>query len=422
MNILLRAVTIIDQNSPHHLKQKDIFIENGKVSVIGKKPDTKDKFEELDCKGLMISPGWFDMYSHFCDPGYEYKEDLKSGAKSAAAGGFTGVAVLPDTLPSVHSKSEVEYIRNKTKGNIIDVFPVGAVTRKCEGTELAEIYDMYKSGAVAFSDAEHPVMNSGVMMRALLYARQFNGVIFSHPDDESVSHGGSMNEGVTSTNLGLKGMPAIAEELLVVRDIYLAEYTNSRVHFSCISTKRSVELIREAKKRGVKVTTGVNAINLLFDDSELNSFDSNYKINPPLRTKEDIKALKAGLKDRTIDVIVSGHQPQNTELKEVEYEYAAFGAINLQTSFAIANTVLNKTLTPEQLIDKLAIQPRKILNLKIPVVKEGEEANFTIFSPDAEWKLTVKEIKSKSKNTPLIGKTLTGKPVAIINNNQFYKN
>lgn len=422
MNILLRAVTIIDQNSPHHLKQKDIFIENGKVSVIGKKPDTKDKFEELDCKGLMISPGWFDMYSHFCDPGYEYKEDLKSGAKSAAAGGFTGVAVLPDTLPSVHSKSEVEYIRNKTKGNIIDVFPIGAVTRKCEGTELAEIYDMYKSGAVAFSDAEHPVMNSGVMMRALLYARQFNGVIFSHPDDESVSHGGSMNEGVTSTNLGLKGMPAIAEELLVVRDIYLAEYTNSRVHFSCISTKRSVELIREAKKRGVKVTTGVNAINLLFDDSELNSFDSNYKINPPLRTKEDIKALKAGLIDRTIDVIVSGHQPQNTELKEVEYEYAAFGAINLQTSFAIANTVLNKTLTPEQLIDKLAIQPRKILNLKIPVVKEGEEANFTIFSPDAEWKLTVKEIKSKSKNTPLIGKTLTGKPVAIINNNQFYKN
>ncbi len=422
MHILLRAVTIIDQNSPHHLKQKDIFIENGKVSSIGKKPNTTSKFEELDCKNLMISPGWFDMYAHFCDPGYEYKEDIKSGAKSAAAGGFTGVAVLPDTLPSVHSKSEVEYIKNKTKGNIIDVFPVGAVTRQCEGKELAEIYDMYKSGAVAFSDAEHPVMNSGVMMRALLYAKQFNGVIFSHPDDESVSHGGSMNEGVTSTNLGLKGMPSIAEELLVVRDIYLAEYTDSRVHFSCISTKRTVELIREAKKRGVKVTAGVNSINLLLDDSELSSFDSNYKINPPLRTKEDIKALKAGLKDRTIDVIVSGHQPQNTELKEVEYEYARFGIINLQTSFSVANTALSKTLTPEQLIDKLAIQPRKILNLQIPVIKEGEEANFTIFSPDAEWKLTTKEIKSKSKNTPLINKTLVGKPVAVINNNQFYKN
>lgn len=422
MNIFLRAVTIIDPNSPYHLKTKDIFIENGKVASIGKKPNTKSKIEELDGKDLMISPGWFDMYAHFCDPGYEYKEDLKSGAKAAAAGGFTGVAVLPDTLPSVHSKSEVEYVKNKTKGSIIDVLPVGAVTRQCEGKELAEIYDMYKSGAVGFSDAEHPVMNSGVMMRALLYVKQFNGVIFSHPDDESVSHGGSMNEGIASTHLGLKGMPSIAEELLVVRDIYLAEYTGSRVHFSCISTKRSVELIREAKKRGVKVTAGVNSVNLLFDDSELKEFNSNFKINPPLRTKDDIKALKAGLKDRTIDVIVSGHQPQNTELKEVEYEYARFGIINLQTSFAVANTVLNKILTPEQLIDKLSIQPRKILNLTIPMVKEGEEANFTIFNPDAEWKLTTKEIKSKSQNTPLIGKALVGKPVAVINNNQFQRN
>lgn len=422
MNIFLRGVTIIDPDSPYHLKTKDIFIENGKVASIGKKPDSKTKTEELDCKGLMISPGWFDMYAHFCDPGFEYKEDLSSGKKAAAAGGFTGVAVLPDTFPSIHSKSEVEYIRNKSKGHIVDVHAIGAVTHQCKGKELAEIYDMHKSGAVAFSDAEHALMDSGVMMRALLYAKPFNGVIFSHPDDESVSHGGSMNEGTTSTHLGLKGMPSIAEELLVIRDIYLAEYTGSRVHFSCISTKRSVELIREAKKRGVKVTAGVNSINLLFDDSELTGFDSNFKVNPPLRTKEDIKALKAGLKDKTIDVIVSGHQPQNSELKDVEYEYAHFGIINLQTSFALANTTLGKTLTTEQLIDKIAVQPRKILNLPVPVVKENEEANFTIFDTDTEWKLSEKEIKSKSKNTPLIGKPLTGRAVAIINNNQFQKN
>jgi len=419
MNLLLRSATIIDSTSPYHLKQIDILIKNGIIDLIEKKISSDSKVREMDCKGLLVSPGWFDMYACFCDPGYEYKEDINSGSLAAAAGGFTGVAVLPDTIPALHSKSEIEYVLNKAKGNLIDVYPIGAITRKCEGQELAEIYDMHHAGAIAFSDAGNPVSDSGVMMRALQYAKLFNGVIFSHPDDVNVSHGGTMNEGVTSTNLGLKGIPSLAEELMVVRDIYLAEYTQSRVHFSMISTARSVELIRAAKKKGVNVTCGVSSIHLMFSDNELNEFDSNFKLNPPLRTKDDIAALKAGLKDGTIDVIISAHTPQNAELKEVEFDYADFGAINLQTSFALANSSVGKNIGAEGLVEKFSVNPRKILGIKIPSVNIGHEANLTVFSMEDEFIFAQEKNYSKSNNTSLFGKKFSGSVKAVINNNQF---
>jgi len=419
MNLLLRSVTVVDPNSSFNQKQTDIFIANGIISSFGKKIKTEGKFTEIDCKGLFISPGWFDMQVSFCDPGYEHKEDIESGVKAAAAGGFTGVAVLPDTQPALHSKSEIEYILNRAKGKIVDVHALGAITRKCEGKELAEIFDMHHAGAVAYSDASNPVADSGVMMRALQYVKLFDGVVFSHPDDVNVSHDGSMNEGVISTNLGLKGMPSLAEELMVVRDIYLAEYTQSRVHFSLISTARSVDLIRAAKKKGVKITCAVSSLHLMFDDSELKEFDSNFKLNPSLRTKKDITALIAGLKDGTIDVIVSAHQPQNIELKDVEFEYADFGVINLQTTFSVANTSVGNNIGLEVLIEKISINPRKILGLKIPTITNGEEANFTLFNPTEEWSLTSEKNKSKSTNTPLLNKKLKGRVIGVFNHNQF---
>lgn len=375
--------------------------------------------EVFEAEGKFLSPGWFDMFANFCDPGFENKEDIHSGAQAAAAGGFTGVALIPDTSPVIDSKAEVQYIINKAKGCIVDIFPIGAVTKRCEGKELAEIYDMHHAGAVAFTDAPKPVMSAGLMMRGLLYVKKINGVIISHPHDETIAPGGMMNEGVSSVFLGMSGIPSLSEDLVVVRDIELAAYTGSRVHFSCISTKKAVNRIREAKKIGIPVTAGVNPVHLILDDSSLNDYESSYKIFPPLRTKEDIEALKTGLIDGTIDVICSAHQPQNDELKEVEFEYAAAGMINLQTCFALANMAMSGRLLPELLVEKISAAPRRILGLPTLSVQENSEANFTIFDSKAEWKLKREDIQSKSANTPFMNKMMKGKPVAIYNHSQL---
>lgn len=422
MNLLIRAVQIIDPASPFHLQTKDILVQNGKVVSIKHHIDAPENAEIFQGEDKLISPGWFDMYAHLCDPGYEYKEDIISGAAAAAAGGFTGLGALPDTKPVIDSKSEVEYILNKSKGNVVDVFPIGAVTKKCEGKELTEIYDMSKAGAVAFSDAQNPIAEAGLMMRGLLYVKKIGSVIISYPHDDSLAPHGVMNEGISSVNFGMHGIPALAEDLMVVRDIELAEYTGSRVHFSCISTKEAVDRIREAKRKGIPVTCGVNPVHLALNDSELNGYDSNLKIFPPLRTTEDIAALKEGLKDETIDVICSAHQPQNEERKKLEFEYADPGMINLQTCFSLAYSSLMDAMKIESIIEKLATNPRKILGLPPISLQENTEANFTIFDLKAEWTLKQEDILSKSFNTPFIGKTLRGKPLAVYNHHQFQKN
>jgi len=420
MPLLIRAATVLDPNSLFHLQTKDILVDEGVIRQVKHRIDVKDA-EVFDAEGKFISPGWFDMFANFCDPGFEYKEDITSGAKAAAAGGFTGVALMADTHPVIDSKGQVQYIINKAKGNMVDIFPIGAVTKNCEGKELAEIYDMHEAGAVAFSDAPKPIMVAGLMMRGLLYVKKINGVIISHPHDETIAPGGMMNEGASSVFLGMSGIPSLAEDLMVVRDIELAEYTGSRVHFSCISTKDAVDRIREAKKKGVPVTAGVNPIHLTLDDSSLNDYDSNFKIFPPLRTKEDIEALKQGLVDSTIDVICSAHQPQNDESKDVEFEYAAAGIINLQTCFALANEALTGRLKPEQLVEKISIAPRRILGIPIPSLQENSEANFTIFDSEAQWELKREAIQSKSFNTPFKNKTLKGKALAIFNHGKLLK-
>ena len=341
MNALIKSAKVIDSNSKFNGKVVDILIEKGIISKIGKSIPNPKKIEEVNYKDLHVSAGWFDMRVNFCDPGLEYKEDLNSGLKAAAKGGFTGVMIMPDTNPTTDSKSGIEYIINKTKGNIVDALPAGCLSHNCEGKEMAEMYDMSSAGAVAFTDNKKSISKASLLNRALLYSQSFNGLIMNFPNDKEISNGGQINEGVVSTELGLKGIPALAEELMVSRDIYLAEYCNSRLHLSNISTKQSVKLIADAKKKGIKITADVNSYHLLLDETELLQFDNNCKVNPPLRTKEDIKALIAGVKNGTIDAICSDHTPEDIENKQCEFDHSAFGMINLQTSFAAANTALS---------------------------------------------------------------------------------
>jgi dihydroorotase len=417
MNALIKSAKVIDKNSEFNGKIVDVLIEKGIITKIGKNLKNPKKAEEISFEDLHISAGWFDMRANFCDPGHEYKEDLNSGLKAAARGGFTGVMVMPDTNPTTSTKSGVEYIINKTKGNIVDALPAGSLSHQCEGKEIAEMYDMHSAGAVAFTDNKKSINNSSLLNRALLYSQSFNGLIIDFPSESGLSNDGQINEGVVSTQLGLKGIPALAEELMVNRDIYLAEYCNARIHLSNISTEKSVKLIKEAKKKGLKITADVNSYHLLLDETALLNFNNDYKVIPPLRTKNDIKALIAGLKDGTLDVICSDHTPEDIENKQCEFDNAAFGMINLQTSFAAANT--NGKLTLEDLISKITTSPRNILKINNPILKEGEKANITLFNPNSKWTLQKDDILSKSKNTPFTGKELTGKIYGVVNNNQI---
>jgi dihydroorotase len=298
MNLLITSATIIDPASPFHQKQADILIEKGVITKIA--AGITAGCEVFDAKSKYVSPGFFDLNCNIGELGKETKEDLQTGTQAAAAGGFTGLALMPNANP-VYSKTEVEYLVNKAKNNLVDVYPLGTISQKREGKDLAEMYDMHLSGAKAFTDGNRPVQDAGLMERALLYAQGFDGLVFSYPEDTAIAGKAKVHEGEVSTLLGMKGIPALAEELMIARDLYLAEYTGSAIHFSTVSTKRSVELIREAKKKGLKVTCDVAAHHLTLTDQALMGFDSQYKVKPPLRTQGDADALIIGLKDNTID-------------------------------------------------------------------------------------------------------------------------
>ncbi|MBL4734412.1 MAG: dihydroorotase [Flavobacteriales bacterium] len=415
MNLLIKQAKVIDPNSPHNGHRVDILIENGQIKSIRKQISSKAK--TVSGKNLHVSPGWFDMHVNFRDPGDEHKEDLNSGCRAAAYGGFTGVACMPGTDPPLHSKSDIEYIKNKANGNVVDVHPIGALSKHLKGKEMTEMYDMSLSGAVAFSDEKNPISDAGILSRALLYVNGFNGLVISHSQDKSITLEGQMNEGETSTSLGLNGMPALAEEIMITRDIYLAEYTNSRLHFATVSTGKSVDIIRNAKKKGIKVTAEVAAHQIGLDDSSLLDFNSNYKVNPPLRGKKDIAALKKGLSDGTIDAICSDHCPEDVETKNREFDIASFGAIGLETAYAVANT--HSGLSPDEIVARMSLSPREILGIDIPLIKNGEKANITIFDPKLKWTFTSGDIKSKSANSPFIGASFIGKAVGVFNNNKY---
>ncbi len=413
-NIIIKSCTIVNPQSAHHLKVVDVIIKNGVIEKIGS--NLKADAEVVDGKGKFLAPGFFDMNVSFGEPGLETKEDFETGSKAAMAGGFTGVALMPHNQPTTDSKSQVEFLINKAKGNLVDIFPYGCISQKREGIDLAEMYDMQKSGAVAFTDGNRAVQDAGLMERALLYAKGFDALILSYPEDASIAGNAKMNEGAMSTFLGMKGIPNLAEELMIIRDLYLAAYTESKVHFSTISTAHAVELIRDAKKKGAKVSCDVAAHHLVLTDEAIADFDSNYKVKPPLRTNKDVRALIKGLKDGTIDAVVSQHQPQEIEFKQVEFEIAKYGIIGLQTALPL---LCQAGLTEEEIVAHLSISPREILGLKIPVIAEAEQANLVLFDK-SEWSYDVKNNFSKSINSPLINQNLKGKVWLTCNNQQTY--
>ncbi len=418
--ILISSAKLVLPHHPLHGEVVDILIEKGLVSKVSKKVELKDqKAAVVDGSGCVVSPGFFDLHANFGEPGLETKEDITTGTRAAAAGGYTGVAVYPNTNPPLHSRSEVALVVNAAKGNPVDVHPVGAISKKREGKELAEIYDMQTVGAIAFSDGNHAVQQAGLMSRALLYSKGIDALIISFAEDESVAGGNQMNEGEVSTYLGMKGKPNLAESLMVSRDLFLAEYNDAPIHFTCISTAESVELIKRAKKKGVRVTCDVAAHHLVFRDADVQGFDSNYKVNPPLRTKKDISALLKGLNDGTIDAVVSQHTPHEVEFKNVEFQIAKDGIIALQTTLPL---LVKAGLKADAIVQKLAISPREIVGLSVPAFTEGSAANLVLFSLDEQWTFDAQSNRSKSANSPLLGTELTGKVKAIINNGLLVEN
>jgi len=416
MNLLITGVTIADPNSQFNQKTCDVRVEQGKITAIGSNLKPADKEEVFDGTGAILSPGFFDLNCSIGDPGFETKEDIETATKAAMSGGFTGLAVLPHTKPVVHSKGEVAYIINKAKGNLVDVLPVGAVSHDLEGKELAEMYDMQQSGAVAFSDGSKPITDDGFMSRALQYVKGFNGLMMVHPENKSIAGKSQINESKTSVLLGMKGVPALAEEMHISRDIFLATYHDAPLHISNITTAGSVALIKKAKKDGVKISCDVAAHYLVFTEELLNDFDSNYKVKPPLRGKSDTKALLNGLKDGTIDAVCSQHRPQEIEFKAVEFEIASYGIIALQTVLPL---LIKAGLDAGQIAEKLSINPRKLLNLPVPVIAENAAANFTVYHPAKEWEYNTNNNQSKSANSPLLNKKLTGKVQLVYNNKQL---
>lgn len=420
MNYLIHNVEIIDKHSEFNRQRKSILIEKGVITQISdiSPANSTDHLQVISGQNLQLSAGWFDMRASFCDPGFEHKETLSTGCNAAQMGGFTEVAVLPNTQPVVQTKNELAYLTSHNQHHLVQIHPIAAVSIDTTGKELTEMLDLHTHGAIAFSDGIHPVWHSDILVKTLQYLQKFDGLLINRPEDLMLTRFGTMNEGVSSTMLGLKGMPALAEEMMVRRDLDFLAYAGGKIHFSVISSARSVQLIREAKQKGLNVTCDIAAHQIAIEDSALMGFESFLKVNPPFRAKTDIEALLEGLQDGTIDAVVSDHQPQDEESKNLEFDLAEFGAVGLETSFAVLNTFSKQYLSLEEIVDKLSFQPRKILKLSQPQIKVGEKANLTLFDAQAEWVVQKGDFGSKSKNSPFLGTTLTGKPVAVFNGEQ----
>jgi dihydroorotase len=417
MRLLIRSATIIDASSPFHQQTRDLFVENGILTRIAGAGSIAagDADQVITSGNLHVSAGWLDMRVSAQDPGYEHREDLYSVREAAASGGFTEIAVLPNAKPPVQTKQAVTYLKTKGSEHAVRIHPMAAVSIDIAGKDLTEMIDLHTAGAVAFTDGHKPVWHSDIFVKTLQYLQTFNGVLINRPEDQLLTQFGNMHEGLASTRLGLKGMPALAEEMMIARDLRFLEYAGGKLHFTAISTATAVNLIREAKRRGLAVTCDMAAHQIAFTDEDLAGFDTNLKVNPPFRRREDIEALWQGLADGTIDAIVSDHHPLDEESKKLEFDLADFGIIGLETAFAVVNTHKG-SLPLEVLIDKCTTQPRRILQLPAVILAEGQAANLTVFDPDLEWTFTERDIRSKSRNTPFVGHTFRGKALGVVNN------
>ena len=415
MALVLRQVIVADPRNSGNGQPTDILIENGMIAAIGSF-STPENATIVDRQGLYVSPGWTDVFSHFCDPGQEFKETLETGAAAAAAGGYCRVLVIPNTQPAVHNKAQVEYVVQKNHHLPVTVLPYGAISKNCEGKELAEMYDMQHSGAVAFTDGIKPVQNSQVLTKALQYVKAFDGLVVQIPDETALSRNGLMHEGIVSTQLGLPGKPALSETLLLNRDIELLRYTQSKLHVTGISTAASVDLVRRAKEEGLRITCSVTPYHLSFCDEDLNTYDTNLKVNPPLRTAADKEALKAAVLDGTIDCIASHHQPHDYDNKVCEFEYAKYGMEGLETCFSAVVTAL-PSISIARLVELFSLNPAVIFGLELPPIAVGSPALLSLFDPKESWQPTKNNLQSNSANNAFLNQTLVGKPAGIIHTN-----
>lgn len=419
MKILIRQAKIADIQSTSNGQTRDILIEDGIITKISAKIEAQAD-QEISADGLVISPGWVDIFAHGCDPGFEFKETLDTLAASAAAGGYTQVFALPDNKPVTDNKAQVEYIRLGSQHLPASILPLGAITKKMEGSSLAEMYDMRNSGAVAFSDGLSPVQSPGLFLKALQYVKAFEGVLIQLPIDKSIGAGGLMNEGIISTQLGLPGLPTIAEELMVKRDLDLLRYTGSKLHITGVSTNNSIALIQAAKAEGLSVSCSVTPYHLFFCDEDLQQYDTNLKVNPPLRSKADMMALRKAVKDGIIDCIASHHIPQDWDHKTCEFEYAAPGMLGLQTAYAAVNEAV-PGLSDEEIAALFSHNARNIFGLAKTNIQEGAQAELTLFSRTKNSTLTKATLKSKSANSAFLNMTLKGAVVATLYKGQIHQ-
>jgi dihydroorotase len=412
MSLLIRNITIYDPTSPFHGQNKDVLIRGNQIAAIADQLDEVEGF--YDGSGKLFSPGWYEIFSHFSDPGEEQKEDLKSGTRAAKHGGFTHVNVVPNTQPVTDSKSAVEYIYSKAnviKG--VNVYPYASVSKAIEGALLSEMLDLHHAGAVGFTDGFKPIWNSELLLKALQYTDQFGGLVINTPRDHYLSQYGQMHEGSISTNLGMKGIPSLAETIMVERDLSILAYAGGRLHFSGISCKESLILIERAKRDGLSVTIDVPLPNLLYTEENLLEFDTNYKLIPPLRSDDDRKALIHGVNTGLVDVISVNHFPQDIENKHLEFDLAESGMIGLQTAYA--NLLgLQGELDLDQAFKALVHNPRKIMRLDPVTTEVGAKVDHVVFDPEKEWVFDQLSNQSKSANSPLLGKKLKGKCVGLV--------
>lgn len=414
MNVLIKSATIIDAKSDFHNATQDILIEKGYISKIAESIKNTKNYKEIERENLHVSQGWFDSSVCFGEPGFEDRETLANGLITAAKSGFTAVALQANTYPVIDSHSDVSFIKSKAQNTAVNLVPFGALTKNSEGIDLAELFDMKNAGAVAFSDYKKPIVNPNLLKIALQYASNFDGLVCSFPQENKIAGNGVMNEHVSSTNLGLKGNPNLAEALQVARDLFILEYTGGKLHIPTISTAEAVALIRAAKQKKLNVTCSVAIHNLFMDDAELKEFDTRFKVLPPLRTPNDIKALLEGVNDGTIDMVTSDHNPLTIEDKKVEFDYAAYGTIGLESAFGALQTLFSTKKTI-----KLLTSGKERFAIDTGILKEGHVANMTLFNPDEKYTFTENNILSKSKNSLFLDIALKGKVYGIIANNKI---
>jgi len=417
MNILIKSATIIDSESEFHNTTQDLLIENGTIIKIASSIKNPKNYQEIKFENLHISQGWFDSSVSFGEPGFEERENIANGLKTAAASGFTAVAMNANTNPVIDSNSDITFVNSKASNNAVTLLPIGALTIAGKGKDLAELYDMNTAGAVAFYDYKKPISNPNLMKIALQYASNFDGLVCSFPQENKIAGYGVMNEHITSTKLGLKGIPALAEELQVARDLFLLEYTGGKLHIPTISTEKSVALIKEAKKKKLNVTCSVAIHNLYFDDSALNDFNTHFKVLPPLRTKTDVDALIEAVKEGTIDMVTSDHCPIDVEHKKIEFDYAAYGTIGLESAFGALQTIFTTKKTIA-----ILTKGKTRFGLENTSLNIGNKADISLFNPDTKSEFSKKDMISKSKNAIFEGTSLKGTVHGILSNNKVVLN